>query len=343
MKHFLAALILAIGTVFTLCQCSSEDENSTLIRIGCFPNVTHVQGLVARNMWRHKSCNGKGWFENEVPGYTEEWYTFNAGPTAMEALFGKTVDITYVGPSPALNAYAVSAGREVRLLAGAVNGGAALMIGADSDIRQASDFKGRSIATPQLGNTQDVSCRAWLIRNGLDCPLEGGGDCRVAPTPNAMQLQLMTQGEIDACWTVEPWVTRLEQKAGAKVLVEEPDVVTTVLASRVGWLKHHPRAAAQVIAAHKKLTQWIADHPKEAQAHVADEMMHLTQSDEKERAEFESIIRGAWGRMKLTDTVDVAGLEQFVKDGQSTGLLDRVPPVQGMIYTPTPETETATH
>lgn len=343
MKKLLTALILTLGTVLLLCQCSREDESSNVIRIGCFPNVTHVQGLVARNMWRHKACNGKGWFENEVPGYTEEWYTFNAGPTAMEALFGKTVDITYVGPSPALNAYAVSAGREVRLLAGAVNGGAALMISPHSTIRMAADFKGRSIATPQLGNTQDVSCRAWLMKHGLSCPLEGGGDCRVAPTPNAMQLQLMAQGDIDACWTVEPWVTRLERNAGARIFLEEPDVVTTVLASRTGWLKHHPQAAAKVIAAHKKLTQWIIEHPEEAQAHVADEMIHLTQSDENERTLFAEIIKGAWPRMTLTDTVDVTGLEQFVKDGQRTGLLDRVPPVQDMLYTPAPETSTAAH
>lgn len=334
MKKLLTALLLTLGTVILLCQCSREDESSTVIRMGCFPNVTHVQGLVARNMWRHKSCNGKGWFENEIPGYTEEWYTFNAGPTAMEALFGKTVDVTYVGPSPALNAYAVSAGREVRLLAGAVNGGSALMIAKNAPIQKPADFKGCSIATPQLGNTQDVSCRAWLIRHGLSCPLEGGGDCRVAPTPNAMQLQLMTQGDINACWTVEPWVTRLEMHAGARIFEEEPNVVTTVLASRVGWLKHNPQAAAQLIEAHKKLTQWILDNPEKARAHVADEMMHLTQSDEKERAEFAEIINGAWNRMTLTNTVDVAGLEQFVKDGQSTGLLDHVPPLQEMIYTP---------
>ena len=343
MKKLLTALLLTLGTVMLLCQCSREDESSKVIRMGCFPNVTHVQGLVARNMWRHKTCNGKGWFENEVPGYTEEWYTFNAGPTAMEALFGKTVDLTYVGPSPALNAYAVSAGREVRLLAGAVNGGSALMLSPHSNIREAADFKGRSIATPQLGNTQDVSCRAWLIRHGLSCPLEGGGDCRVAPTPNAMQLQLMAQGDIDACWTVEPWVTRLEKNAGARIMLEEPNVVTTVLASRVGWLKHHPEAAARVIAAHKKLTQWIIEHPEEAQAHVADEMMYLTQSDEKEREEFKTIIKGAWPRMTLTDTVDVDGLEQFVRDGQSSGLLDYVPPVQGMLYHTVQESSNAAH
>lgn len=322
LKKLLSCLILA-STLLAMVGCNRENPDSKVIRIGGFPNVTHVQALVARNMTRH----GEGWFERYLPGYTLEWYTYNAGPTAMEALFGRTADLTYVGPSPALNAYAVSAGREVRLLAGAVNGGAALMVAPESGINTPADFKGRSIATPQLGNTQDVSCRAWLTRNGLKCTLEGAGDCRVAPTPNSMQLQLMKQGDIDACWTVEPWVSRLESMAGARVLVQEPDVVTTVLAGRVGWLKLHPQEAATIIRAHRELTQWIIEHPEEAQARVVDELTQLTQAPMEPE-----LVRSAWKRLKLTDAIDLPGLEQFVKDAQATGLLDRVPPLDGMIY-----------
>ena len=322
LKKLLSCLIL-VSTLLAMVGCNREDPDSKVIRIGGFPNVTHVQALVARNMSRH----GEGWFERYLPGYSVEWYTYNAGPTAMEALFGRTADLTYVGPSPALNAYAVSAGREVRLLAGAVNGGAALMVAPESGINSPADFKGRSIATPQLGNTQDVSCRAWLAKNGLKCTLEGAGDCRVAPTPNSMQLQLMKQGEIAACWTVEPWVSRLESMAGARVLVQEPDVVTTVLAGRVGWLKLHPQEAATIIRAHSELTQWIIEHPEEAQARVVDELTHLTQAPMEPE-----LVRSAWKRLKLTDAIDLPGLEQFVKDAQATGLLDRVPPLEGMIY-----------
>lgn len=285
--------------------------------------MTHVQALVARNMTRH----GEGWFERYLPGFTIEWYTYNAGPTAMEALFGRTVDLTYVGPSPALNAFAVSAGREVRLLAGAVNGGAALLVPAKSTISTAADFKGRSIATPQLGNTQDVSCRAWLAHNGLHTTLEGAGDCRVAPTPNSMQLQLLNQGDIDACWTVEPWVSRLESMAGARVLVQEPDVVTTVLTGRVAWLKNHPREAALIIQAHSDLTRWIQDHPEEAKARVIEELTLLTQASMEPE-----LVDSAWKRLKLTNEIDLPGLNQFVKDAQAAGLLDRVPPLEGIIY-----------
>ena len=322
LKKLLSCLILVMALLL-VAGCNQENPNSKVIRMGGFPNVTHVQALVARNMSRH----GEGWFERYLPGYSIEWYTYNAGPTAMEALFGRTADLTYVGPSPALNAYAVSAGREVRILAGAVNGGAALMVAPGSNIQTPADFKGRSIATPQLGNTQDVSCRAWLTRNGLSCTLEGAGDCRVAPTPNSMQLQLMKQGDIDACWTVEPWVSRMESMADARILVQEPDVVTTVLVGRVGWLKHHPQEAATIIRAHRELTQWIIDHPEEAQARVVEELTELTQAPMEPE-----LVRSAWKRLKMTTEIDLPGLQQFVDDAQKAGLLDRVPPLDGMIY-----------
>ena len=322
LKKLLSCLILVMALIL-VAGCNQEDPNSKVIRMGGFPNVTHVQALVARNMSRH----GEGWFERYLPGYSIEWYTYNAGPTAMEALFGRTADLTYVGPSPALNAYAVSAGREVRILAGAVNGGAALMVAPGSNIHNPADFKGRSIATPQLGNTQDVSCRAWLTRNGLSCTLEGAGDCRVAPTPNSMQLQLMKQGDIDACWTVEPWVSRMESMADARILVQEPDVVTTVLVGRVGWLKHHPQEAATIIRAHRELTQWILDHPEEAQARVVEELTELTQAPMEPE-----LVRSAWKRLRMTTEIDLPGLQQFVDDAQKAGLLDRIPPLDGMIY-----------
>lgn len=322
LKKLLSCLILTC-TLFILTGCNREDADSKVIRIGGFPNVTHVQALVARNMTRH----GEGWFERYLPGYSVEWYTYNAGPTAMEALFGRTADLTYVGPSPALNAYAVSAGREVRLLAGAVNGGAALLVAPGSGISAAPDFKGRCIATPQLGNTQDISCRAWLARHGLRTSLEGAGDCRVAPTPNSMQLQLMKQGDIDASWTVEPWVSTLETLGGAHIFVQEPDVITTVLAGRVAWLKNHPQEASTICRAHSELTRWIIEHPEEAQARVIEELSLLTQAPMAP-----ALVRSAWSRLNLTDTIDLPQLEQFVQDAQEAGLLDRVPPLDGMIY-----------
>ena len=113
--------VMALGAMLLgLAACQREDAAERVVRIGSFPNITHVQALVARNMSRE----GKGWFERYLPGYTVQWQTYNAGPSAAEAIFGRTTDLTYIGPSPAINAYSVSSGREMRLLTGAVNGGA---------------------------------------------------------------------------------------------------------------------------------------------------------------------------------------------------------------------------
>ncbi len=318
--------VIALGAMLLgLPACQREDATEKVIRIGSFPNITHVQALVARNMSRE----GNGWFERYLPGYTVQWQTYNAGPSAAEAIFGRTADLTYIGPSPAINAYAVSSGREMRLLTGAVNGGAALLVAPDSGILRPSDFRGKSIATPQLGNTQDVSCRAWLAKNGLTCTLEGGGDVRVSPTTSSLQLQLMKQGKLDASWTVEPWVSLMEELAGAHLLVQEPNVVTTVLAGRLAWLQAHQKEAAAVIRAHTDLTKWILAHPQEAQQRVATELSELTQSP----VDFE-LVRTAWQRLTLTNEIDLAGLRQFVKDAQAADLLDRVPPLEGILYSP---------
>src|SRR5438552_11928697 len=203
----------------------SVATEKTVVRVGHFPNITHVQGLVAHNLSRQ----GKGWFEERLgPGVEIQWFTYNAGPSAMEAIFARSIELTYVGPGPALNAYAKSQGEEIRIVAGAANGGAALVVQPGANLSVPADFKGKKISTPQLGNTQDISCRAWLASGGLKIS-QLGGDAQVLPTQNPDQLSLFQQKRVDAVWTVEPWVSRLERESGGKILVEEKDVATTVL------------------------------------------------------------------------------------------------------------------
>src|SRR5436305_13898634 len=155
MKTTCRLIILGLFAWF----CATLDAEP-VIRVGHFPNITHAQGLVAHNLSRQ----GKGWFEERLgPGIKIEWFVYNAGPSAMEAVFAQSIDLTYVGPGPALNAYTKSNGEEVRLIAGAANGGAALVVQPDQNLNAPADFRGKKIATPQLGNTQDISCRAWLV------------------------------------------------------------------------------------------------------------------------------------------------------------------------------------
>src|SRR6201984_2614492 len=267
-------LIGWFGLLLTPVAASMANEK-TVIRIGHFPNITHAQGLVAHNLSRQ----GKGWFQARLgPGVGIQWFIYNAGPSAMEAIFARSVELTYVGPGPALNAYAKSQGEEIRIIAGAANGGAALVVQPDANLQAPAGFKGDKIATPQLGNTQDISCRAWLTSGGLRIT-QLGGDAQVLPTQNPDQLSLFQQKKIDAVWTVEPWVSRLETEAGGKVLVEEPDTATTVLVSSARFLNENRELAKKFWQAHRELTDWILQHPDEAQMIVKAELLAETRSE----------------------------------------------------------------
>ena len=312
----MAALLLGSG---------AAAQAQSVIRFGHFPNVTHVQALVAH----HLSRQGKGWFEARLgPGVKIEWYVYNAGPNAMEAVFARSIDVTYVGPSPAINAFAKSNGEEVRIVAGAANGGAALVIQPDSTIHTGADFRGKRIATPQLGNTQDVACRAWLGAQGLKIT-QTGGDAQVLPTPNPDQLSLFAQKKIDAAWTVEPWVSRLERDAGGKVFLEEKDAVTTVLVSSVKYQKEQGDQLRKLVQAHKELTGWIQAHPNEAQAMVVEELSAETKSKVSPE-----LIAAAWKRIELTNEVSLASLNTFVANAQKAGFLRQVPDLRTLVQTP---------
>src|SRR5947199_5936026 len=225
-------VIAVIGTVALFLQSARAQEKIT-IRFGHFPNITHAQGVIAHALSRQ----GKGWFEERLgPKVEIQWFTYNAGPSAMEAMFAGSLDLTYVGQGPALNAHFKSNGQEVRVIAGAANAGAALVVKSDSSIKTAADFRGKKIATPQLGNTQDVSCRAWLKAQGFRVT-QTGGDVIVLPTNNPDQLALLQSGGVDAVWTVEPWVTRLEREAKAGVFLEDKEGITTWLVSSAKFVR----------------------------------------------------------------------------------------------------------
>lgn len=287
-----------------------------VVRFGHFPNVTHVQALVARSMAR----DGNGWFESRLGKDVEiQWFVYNAGPSAMEAIFANSLDLTYVGPSPALNAYARSQGAEIRLLAGAVDGGAALVVQPDAGLKQPIDFKGRKIATPQLGNTQDVACRAWLAAGGLKIT-QLGGDAQVLPTANPDQLALFQQKKVDAVWTVEPWVSRLVSEASGSVLVEESDAITTILVARSQFLKERSNLVKQIAAAHRELTAWIKEHPEEAQKRIASELAEQTKAKISP-----GLVEAASKRILLTTEVKRESLDGYVNKAKSVGFLRDIP------------------
>ena len=292
-----------------------------VLRVGYFPNVTHAQGVIGSQSTRE----GHGWFEQRLgAGVTVQWFAFNAGPSAMEAVFAGSIDLTYVGPNPALNAYIRSGGDEIRVLAGAAEGGAALVVPADGRIKTAADFRGRKVATPQFGNTQDVAARAWLKKQGFRIT-QTGGDVFVLPTANPDQLALFASGQIDAVWTVEPWVSRLEQEAGGKVFLEQPDVVTTLLVSSVRLLKEHPDLARRFCAAHGELTAWINAHGVEARAIICSGL-----SADTHRAVPPALVESAWRRLHFAAELKADRLVGVVKDAQGVGFLPNAIPLDRM-------------
>jgi len=318
LRYFLAALLLLLPVV----QARAEKKR---LRIGHFPNMTHVQALVAHNLSRQ----GKGWFEQRLgPDVEVEWYLYNAGPSAMEAFFARSIDMTYVGPSPAVNAYVRSRGGEVRIVAGAVNGGSALVIQPGLEIKSPADFRGKKIATPQLGNTQDVACRAFLNAHGVKVT-QSGGDAFVLPASNPDLLALFAKREVDAAWTIEPWVTRLIQEAGGKIYLEEKDAVTTVLVSSARFLRDQRELLQKVVAAHRELTEWIIANPEEAQRIVVEELAAETRT--KISAE---LVASAWPRLVLTNEVSRKALETYVENAKEAGFLRRVPDLGNLVVEP---------
>lgn len=297
----------------------------TTVRIGHFPNITHVQALVAHNMSRQ----GKGWFEQRLGAdVTVEWYVYNAGPSAVEAIFAKSIDVTYVGPNPAINAFVRSRGQEIRIVAGAANGGSALVVHKGSALRTPTDFRGKKIATPQFGNTQDVAARAWLSAGGLKVT-QAGGDAQVLPTANPDQLLLFKQKQIDAVWTVEPWVSRLEMEADGEVLVDDREAITTVLVARADLLATRQSLVRKLTDAHRELTEWIVKNPAEAERMAREEL------DAEMRTNFSpELIAKAWGRIVVTSDVTLESLKQFVASAQSVGFLRGAPDISQLVANP---------
>ena len=320
----MATRVLVILGCLALATSAVEAQTGT-VRVGHFPNITHVQALVGHYLTRQ----GKGWYEERLgPGAKIEWFIYNAGPSAMEAIFADSIDLTYVGPNPAINDYAKSGGRDIRIVAGAANGGTAIVVQPDSQLRTAADFRGKKIATPQLGNTQDVAARAWLVAGGLKIT-QTGGDAHVLPTANPDQLILFKQKQVDAVWTVEPRVSRLELEAQARVLIEEPDAVTTVLVAGVKFLGANRDQLRTFVTAHQELTEWIKANPGEAQRMIREELAAETRT----RLSTE-LLEHAWKRIVVTDEVSRQTLDKFMATAQSVGFFRGAPDLSRLIEKP---------
>lgn len=242
---------------------SPNDGGSTSpadeLRLGYFANVTHAPALVGLQEGLLQDALGDTKLSTEA---------FNAGPAAVEALSAGAIDAAYIGPNPAINTFVKSGGESAVVVSGVASGGAALVV-ADG-IDDPADLKGATLASPQLGNTQDVALRNWLADQGYATDTQGGGDVHITPTENSQTLTLFQQGDLDGAWLPEPWVSRLVVDGDAHVLVDEADLwsegdfPTTVLLVSKQFLAEHPATVEALIEGHADAVQFIEDEPEQA-------------------------------------------------------------------------------
>ena len=291
---------------------TAKRADPVTLRLGYFPNVTHAAAIAGVE---------KGIFADKLgPDVTLKTSIFNAGSAATEALFSGAIDATFIGPSPSINAFAKSKGEAIRVLAGATSGGAALVV--KPEINSAADLKGKKVATPQLGNTQDVAARAWFLSQGLKTDTQGGGDVSIKPQDNSLTLDAFKQGLISGAWVPEPWATRLVKEGGGKVLVDERSLwpggqfVTTQLIVSTSFLKAHPDVVENLLRGHIAATDWVNANPAEAQDVVNAGIAKVTG-----QAMNVDIIKASWGSMMFTFDPLASTLHKEAEDAKKVGLL----------------------
>lgn len=307
-------LLLATGCGGNGAVEAAPGEPVTL-RLGYFPNITHAPALVGVEDGLFAEALG-----DDV---TLETVTFNAGPAAVEALFSEAVDITYIGPNPAINAWAQSKGEAVRLLAGSTSGGAFLVV--RKGIETPEDLRGTRLATPQLGNTQDVALRSYLDEQGFTTDPSGGGDVSILPQENAQTLETFASGDIDGAWVPEPWATRLVQEAGGRILVDERELwpdgryVTTHVLVRTAFLEQYPQVVERFLEGHVTAVEAVNDDPSAAQAASNAAIEAITG-----RPLGEELISASWENLEFTFDPLASSLEEGARDAEAVGLLDPV-------------------
>lgn len=314
-------LLTAVGALWTGSGCA---QARTLLRLGYFPNITHSQALIGMAGGEFAKALG--------PGVEIQTRVFNAGPSAIEAMFAGQLDISYIGPNPAINGYVRSNGRALKIIAGATSGGAGLVVREGSGIKSAADFHGKRLASPQLGNTQDVAVRAWLMQKGYRLK-DKGGDVEVIPLANPDQLTLFLKNEIDGAWTVEPWVTRLIREGRGRLFLDERTIwpggqfVTAHVIVSAKFLKEHPDVVKNFLRAHVKVTRWIRANLPAAKKTLNAEIERLTS-----QAIPEEILSDAFGRLEVTYDPVSRSLFDSADDAFRLGFLGSVKPDLSAIY-----------
>ncbi|MEU3605524.1 ABC transporter substrate-binding protein [Streptomyces sp. NPDC035033] len=329
------AALSALPLLLTACgygTASTDDDKKTEVaaggkklsadevRLGYFPNLTHATALIG---------DQQGIFQKELGGTRLKVSTFNAGPSEIEALNADSIDIGFIGPSPAINGYTKSKGKNLRIIGGSASGGVKLVVNPDK-IKTLDDVKGKKIATPQLGNTQDVAFLNWVSEKGWKVDAQSGkGDVSVVRTDNKVTPNAYKSGSIDGAWVPEPTASKLVSE-GAKVLLDESDlwpdkkfVITNIIVSQK-FLKEHPDVVEAVLRGSVKTNSWINANPEKAKTAANAKLKELTG-----KPLGDAVINGAWPSITFLDDPLAATLDAQAQHAVKAGLLKQ-PELKGI-------------
>jgi len=307
--------VALISAPISIASAQSLGNEKKTLRIGYFPNITHAQAVIGLNDGDFQKVLGDN--------VTVETVKFNAGPSAIESLLADRIDATYIGPNPAINGYLLTDGKDLRVISGASSGGASFVVRNDSGIETVNDLGGKKFASPQLGNTQDVALRKYLIDNGYNT-IENGGNVTVLPIANADILTAFLKKEIDGAWVPEPWATRLVQEADGKVLVDEkslwPDgkFVTANLIVRTDYLEKNPDVIKKLLEAHVDETQKINNDTAAAAKEFNAQLKKLTGQEISE-----NVLDKAFSNLELTYDPLKLTLFKSANDAYDLGFIEK--------------------
>ncbi len=312
--------IVVLVACLTMTICVAAADEARELRLGHFPNITHAPAIYAR---------AGGQFEQKV-GVPITWSSFNAGPTAIEALFGDAIDATFVGPNPAINGYIKSKGEKFVIVAGCASGGAGLVVRKDAGIKSEKDFNDKIIATPQLGNTQDVAARTWFAERGYTLK-EKGGALTLLPLSNPDQLTLFQKKEIHGAWTVEPWLARLELEGDGELFLDEKKLwpagryVTTHLIVRREFLSANSKLVKKLLEALIEVMQQI-----NADKVAAAAILNAELKKETGKALPDAVIARAMERVEFTWDPISSSLRKSAEAAHQVGFLRSPPDLTGI-------------
>lgn len=327
-RGLVAATVPLLAVALTACGYGSEAKEDSVapaakgekidgldtVKIGYFPNLTHATALVGHQ---------EGIIQKELGGTELTTATFNAGPSEIEALNAGSIDIGFIGPSPSINGYVKSGSKNLRIIGGSASGGVKLVVNPEK-IKTLDDVKGKRIATPQLGNTQDVAFLNWISEKGWKVdPETGKGDVSVVRTENKVTPNAYLSGSIDGAWVPEPTASKLVSD-GAKVLLDESDlwpgkefVITNIIVSQK-FLKDHPAVVEAVLRGTVKTNAWINADPDRAKASANAKLAELTGKPLPDK-----VIDPAWKSIRFTDDPLAATLEAQADHAVKAGLLQQ--------------------